>query len=536
MIAQSNEKCPEPMKPSPSLNPSCQKTINTRLFMQIGKALKTVVLTAAAVALCLAPALHAQTNWKPNKIATLVSNGVIEFNFWGPNLTAVYGQGSFNNTLESLQPIEFGDGGFPSGSVFYGPTTVEQLTNVMVGPNQAYDGAAGGTDYMCDFIGEFVPPITTNYSFFVSSDDQSALYLSTDISPINQRLIAWEDQWNNADNWQDANGGTTIANQNSSTFIPPGASAPQYPNGIPLVAGNMYFIHYVMQQTGGGYDCQVTYSYFPDIPANGSASDITGANLAYVTQPPSYIAITESPSTIYAGKDVVFTVETDATPYYGQYQWMKNGVPITNADGVTPANGTTYNIIATADDSANTYTCTATFPGANTNVYTSNPIKLTVLPGSLTTGYLKREVWLATGNLAGGAGGASGNYSSASDRPTGINGGDPYIAGLLAGNVPFPTYVSAVTNFEGPINDGINYYDQRISGFFTPAVSGFYTFWVNSDDNSDLYVSTDDTRDNMKLVAQEGAINYGADDWSNSDDWTSNDSGGSTSQDRKSVV
>ena len=70
-----------------------------------------------------------------------------------------------------------------------------------------------------------------------------------------------------------------------------------------------------------------------------------------------------------------------------------------------------------------------------------------------------------------------------------------------------------------PVNDAINDYAQRLSGFFIPPTSGAYVFFLSSDDDSDLWLSTDETPAKKRLIAQENA-------WSNTREWT-NSSGGS---------
>src|SRR5207245_2775401 len=87
-------------------------------------------------------------------------------------------------------------------------------------------------------------------------------------------------------------------------------------------------------------------------------------------------------------------------------------------------------------------------------------------------------------------------------------------------NAPDPDYITAMYNAEGPINDGLANYVERISGFFIPPVSTNYIFWICSDDDSDLFLSTDNDPSHKKLIASEN-------NWSNSRQWNSS-GGGST--------
>lgn len=49
--------------------------------------------------------------------------------------------------------------------------------------------------------GFLTAPVTGDYTFYICSDDQSVLYLSTDQDPVRKQLIATEPQWNPARSW-----------------------------------------------------------------------------------------------------------------------------------------------------------------------------------------------------------------------------------------------------------------------------------------------------------------------------------------------
>lgn len=63
-----------------------------------------------------------------------------------------------------------------------------------------------------------------------------------------------------------------------------------------------------------------------------------------------------------------------------------------------------------------------------------------------------------------------------------------------------PTSTSELTLFEGPSNVGTNY-GSRIRGYICPPVTGNYTFWISSNDHSELWLSTDDDPDNKVRIA-----------------------------------
>ncbi len=75
----------------------------------------------------------------------------------------------------------------------------------------------------------------------------------------------------------------------------------------------------------------------------------------------------------------------------------------------------------------------------------------------------------------------------------------------------------------GGLNEaGGNYGNQLITWFTAPA-SGTYVFFVNGDDYSDLYLSTDENSANKKLIAQETG-------WSNPRQWQTVGSGDATAK------
>jgi len=84
----------------------------------------------------------------------------------------------------------------------------------------------------------------------------------------------------------------------------------------------------------------------------------------------------------------------------------------------------------------------------------------------------------------------------------GITGGDA--VSLLTGNANYPynpTFSDEVTLFETPTNFAENF-GSRIHGYLHPDTSGEYTFWIASDDNGELWLSTDDRPANAVLISK----------------------------------
>lgn len=63
-----------------------------------------------------------------------------------------------------------------------------------------------------------------------------------------------------------------------------------------------------------------------------------------------------------------------------------------------------------------------------------------------------------------------------------------------------PSVITRLTAFEAPINAGENF-GARIRGYVVPPITGNYTFWIASDDQSELWLSTDSTTTRKKKIA-----------------------------------
>jgi hypothetical protein len=86
-------------------------------------------------------------------------------------------------------------------------------------------------------------------------------------------MIADESAWSNPNQWTTSGGSSSLAQKRSDQFVASGASSPQNPKGISLVAGNMYYIELDHENGNGGYNDSVYYKYTgqPD-PVSDAAS------------------------------------------------------------------------------------------------------------------------------------------------------------------------------------------------------------------------------------------------------------------------
>src|SRR3954468_23172872 len=145
-------------------------------------------------------------------------------------------------------------------------------------------------------------PLTGNYLFWISSDDASTLFLSTDDNPNNKVVIASVGGWTSSREW------TKEANQQS---VPK-----------PLVAGQKYYIEALMKEGGGGDNLAGRWQ----LPNAVIEEPIPGTRLNPFTGVPT------SPPTITAQPTNTSVMEGSSASFYVQtsnfdplnYQWQRN--------------------------------------------------------------------------------------------------------------------------------------------------------------------------------------------------------------------
>ena len=68
----------------------------------------------------------------------------------------------------------------------------------------------------------------------------------------------------------------------------------------------------------------------------------------------------------------------------------------------------------------------------------------------------------------------------------------------------FPTWSEEITSFETPTDFADNF-GSRVHGWLHPVTTGDYVFWIATDDNSDLLLSTDESPANAVVIARTTA-------------------------------
>jgi hypothetical protein len=212
----------------------------------------------------------------------------------------------------------------------------------------------------------FKPPVSGNYVFFLSSDDDGDLFLSTDATPANKRQIAAEPGWSSVRNWTGANGvpaGITveqaIAQKRSDRWIldpinDPTATPP-FTNGIALDAATTYYIEGVATEGGGGDNFAATFKLVgePD-PVAGDPPKLSGAVLLPYVQvldgafinvtnfPPGVTGVQSRTTSLSIGATSGYIGDTSGARPPISYQWQTAPTGSSTFTNIPNAEGTTY--------------------------------------------------------------------------------------------------------------------------------------------------------------------------------------------------
>lgn len=207
-------------------------------------------------------------------------------------------------------------------------------------------GGEGGSNYGNQLIGWFIAPESGDYVFFTTSDDPSALYLSTDENPVNKHLIATESAWSNPRNWTTSPGGSDVTAKRSDTY-----TGTQWPKGntITLVKGSKYYLESLHTEGGGGDNVDVTYKLASEAdPTDGDASRLTGNLVGFYLDPNgASLEITQQPAdtTVLQGRTATLSVQADYSSAYGQaigYQWQKAATGTSTFTDLAGATASSY--------------------------------------------------------------------------------------------------------------------------------------------------------------------------------------------------
>jgi ELWxxDGT repeat protein len=323
------------------------------------------------------------------------------------------------------------------------PSNTSQL-NIFEGPTNSQ------TNFGARMRGYICPPKTGNYTFWIASNDHSELWLSTDDSPSNKVKIAY------------VTGATT---PRQWTKFPSQTSA-----AINLTAGKRYYIEALHKQGAGSHNIAVGWQ----LPDGTLERPIPGSRLSPFSDQGNQSPVVE----IFGPADgqsfdapATITIEANASDPDGSISKVEffEGSNKLGEDLTFPYN------YRWSDVGIGTYSFTAKAFDNDGAVTISAPVAATVneeTGGCTAYGMISWEYW---GGVAG---------ARVSDIP--VNSA--------------PTRTGELSSFEGPTNHGTNY-GSRIRGYICAPETGNYTFWIASNDHSELWLSTDDNPANKRRIA-----------------------------------
>ena len=215
--------------------------------------------------------------------------------------------------------------GLLSSPNYPGSPSLETIQSIFEAPTDVAD------NYGQRMRALLLPPVTGNYTFWIASDDNSALYLSSNEDPATRTQIATVNAWTSSREW------TKEPNQQSAT-------------NIFLTAGRRYFIEALQSEGGGGDNLAVRWR-LPDgtieepIPNNRLL--IYGLGPPVISQQPTSVTVIEAGS-------AMFTVRLQRM-IGSAFQWYRSGVKVPDATNAS------YSLAAlTLGDSGSTFFCSIT--------------------------------------------------------------------------------------------------------------------------------------------------------------------------------
>ena len=247
--------------------------------------------------------------------------------------------------------------------------TLDALTNTAYNPNwpnnpdpaftKIYTNFETDVNTGMNYYGQrlrafVVPPTNGDYVFWISSDDTSELFVSTDETPQNKVPNCWVTSWTDSRDW----------------YEEPNQQGPP----VFLQAGQRYYVEAIMQQGTGGDNLAVRWQ----LP-NGTfeeplpASSVAGTHMVPYTGVDSMPGIYQQTTnvTVVEGLNALFSVlSTNQSSL--TYKWSTNGIALTGPAAQQPSYSIT-NVALVA--SGQVYRCTLS---NSVGVITSSPMTLIV--------------------------------------------------------------------------------------------------------------------------------------------------------------
>ncbi|MBL7739475.1 MAG: fibronectin type III domain-containing protein [Chitinophagaceae bacterium] len=218
-----------------------------------------------------------------------------------------------------------------------------------------------------------------------------------------------------------------------------------------------------------------TYSFYVNasdgtgnISANSNTLNVTTSDIQAPTAPTGLSSSNLTSSSL----TLSWTASTDNVAVTG-YDVYQNAVKI-NSSVVT---ATSYNVTGLSPSTAYSFYVQARDAAGNISA-NSNTVNVTTpaAPGCTGTGTINYQKWNSITGTSVSSLTSNANYPN-----------NPSVSGTLG-------------IFEIPVNSGNNY-GMRVYGYICPPTTGSYTFWIASDDNGELWLSTSSSPANKVRIA-----------------------------------
>lgn len=402
-----------------------------------------------------------------------------------------------------------------------------------------YDKFQAPTNWSDNYVqrvrGYLIAPTTGTYTFWISGDDNCALYLSTNDASSNKVLLATVPGWSDALQWN------KFPEQKSV--------------GINLVAGGKYYIEALHKEGTGGDNMAVGWAK-PGQSTAAPSEVIPGAQLSPWDgndTPTGSGTISYERWNSVTGTAITAIPLTTAPSTTGTYALLEGPIPINAADNygqrirgylIAPFTGAyTFFVAANAEgelwlspdfDPANKVRVVRTTANAASRNWTTNADQKSA-PVNLVRGgkyYIEGLHKEGSGNDNFAVGWSKPGESTATASEVvpgtylmpwtdGEKSGYGYfsydrwdgVTGTTVASIPVGTTPSVTGKVVGSLgitaNSGDNY-GRRLYGYIMAPLTGSYVFWLASNENGEFWLSTDeDPANKVRLANVPGFTNVG---------------------------
>jgi PQQ-dependent dehydrogenase (s-GDH family) len=217
--------------------------------------------------------------------------------------------------------------------------------------------------------GYICPPATGNYTFWIASDDNSELWLSTSQNPSGRTRIAYHTQWTNSREWN------KYSTQKSAI--------------IPLTAGQLYYVEALAKDGTQGDNLAVGWAK-PGQATTIPSEVIPGTQLVRTipdTEPPTIPTSLSALNISQTSFILSWVSSTDNTAVTG-YDIYRNGTKINS----TVVNSTSYTVTGLAAGTSYSMTVLAKDAANNSSALSTMLPVTTALPGAGSESFTQRTV------------------------------------------------------------------------------------------------------------------------------------------------